>query len=160
MKHCEWSRTNTGAAGFGAPIRIARCSVPPSPGRNAISLSVLGLGQRDARLGDTGETGDRGAARKHRLGPDHREIDASPGQRRLGGSERQDQRGRQQRGELGERNGRQLTAFGARRLGTEPGRLGAERGRRIGEVADHCGGQVKRHGDRYRARQRVTTRQP
>src|SRR5580704_4398088 len=39
VKHSEWSRTSAGPPGPGAPIRIARCSVPPSPGRKAISLA-------------------------------------------------------------------------------------------------------------------------
>src|SRR6266481_5263137 len=46
VKHWECSRTRTGAAGSGAPIKIARCSAPPSRGRNAIrrafSASVSG----------------------------------------------------------------------------------------------------------------------
>ncbi len=36
VKHSECSRTKTGADGSGEPIRIARCSRPPSRGRNAI----------------------------------------------------------------------------------------------------------------------------
>ena len=95
-----------------------------------------------------------GAAGQHRLGRDDREIGAAPGQRRLRGSKRQDQRGRQQRGEPGERDGGQLATLRNRRLAAEPGRLDAERGRRIGEVADNRGGQIRRHGDRHLARQR------
>src|SRR5581483_8425121 len=35
VKHSECSRTRTGASPSGVPIRIARCSLPPSPGRKA-----------------------------------------------------------------------------------------------------------------------------
>ena len=120
---------------------------------------VLGLGQRHPRLGDLGQAGHRGAAGQDLGGVDRREIGTPPGQCRLGRGERQDQRGRQQRGKLGEGNRGEFAARGGDRLGPEARRLGAERGGGIGEVADHRGGQFRRQRDRYRAGQRVASRQ-
>jgi len=58
------------------------------------------------------------------------------------------------RGEARERDGGQFAALRDGRLGAKPGRLDAERGRRIGEVANDRGRQIRRYRDRYRARQR------
>jgi hypothetical protein len=115
---------------------------------------VLGAGERDSRIGDPGEAGHRSAPAQHRLGIDRGEIGAPAGQRRLGRSERQDQHGRQEGGEPGERHRGELAAFGNGRLRAEPGRFDAERGGRIGEVADHRGGQIWRKSERYRTRER------
>ena len=116
---------------------------------------ILGVGERNARVGDPRQAGHRGAAAQHDLAGDDGEIGAAAGERRLGRGERQDQHGRQQRGELGERDRGQLAAFGDLGFGAEARRFGAERGRRIGEVADDRRRQQRRQAERHRARERV-----
>ena len=91
---------------------------------------ILGVHQRHARLGDALQPGDRRAPVEHGGHVDDGDIGAPPRQRRLGRNQPQNQRGGQQIGELGEGDRGQRARLGAGRLGAEPRRLGAERGRR------------------------------
>ena len=116
---------------------------------------ILGVGERNARIGDPRQAGHRGAAAQHDFAGDDGEIGAAAGEGGLGRGQRQHQHGRQQRGELGERDRGQLAAFGDFGFRTEARRFGPERGRRIGEVADDRRRQQRRQADRYRAGERV-----
>ena len=113
---------------------------------------VFGIGEGHAGLGDLRQAGHRCAAAQYIGGLDPRKIGAAPGQGGLGPDQRQDQRGRQQRGELGQGDGSKLGTLGGCRLGPKPGRVGAERGGRVGQIADHRCRQVRRQRDRHCAR--------
>ena len=134
--------------------------MPPSRGTERDEPGILGAGERHARVGDPGQTGHRRTAPQyHRAGNDG-EIGATAGKGGLRRGQRKHQRGRQQSGELGERDGGQFTALCRFEFGAKPRRLGPERGRRVGEVADDRRRQQRRHADRYRAGERVATGEP
>ena len=114
------------------PIRIARCSSAAVARAERDQPGILGIGERHARLGD------RAPARRSprravstSAASTGGEIAAAARERRFGlAPSAQNQRGRQQRGELRQGNRGERAAPRRGGLGAEPGRLGAERGRR------------------------------
>ena len=114
---------------------------------------ILGIGERDARLGDAFEPGRRRVALEYCGRLDDGEISAACEQRRFALAGAQHEGCGQQRGQLCQSNRSESAAPGWERLGAETGRLRAERCSRVGEVADHRCGQFVRDRDRQGARQ-------
>ena len=113
---------------------------------------VFGLGERDARLGDPLEPGFGRMAAEHGGGLDRGEVAAPCKERGFGRADAQYEGRRQQRCKLRQGDRGQRPALGRERRRTEPGRLGTERGCRIGQIADHRGRHLRRNRDRQGAR--------